>query len=123
MTQPDENELTSEERALLARAHAAVNPPSELEERTVEALRRRGALGSPALRGASWRYAAAMQRVAAAVLLFAAGIVVGRSELLWGERNRVQPGAVAAEPSTERSDSVLTIEASAGPNVRRVVWF
>jgi hypothetical protein len=120
----DEGELTSDERALLARAYADATPPEDLEERTVAALRRRGMLGRSSSRAP--RYAATMKQAAAAVLLFTAGIVVGQSGLLRRERSVVREPTVAAKTSTATSplvDSAGVIRTATGPAVRRVVWF
>jgi hypothetical protein len=75
MTEPDEHELDPIERDALAALPKERDPGPELRARVVEALRERGAFGAnaPLARGPL----PVLLRVAAAALVFLAGVAVG----------------------------------------------
>jgi hypothetical protein len=66
------DELTPEERDAIARLPREANPPAGLEQATIAALAARGLLRRPRR-----RFDAALA-LAASVLLFAGGLVLGR---------------------------------------------
>lgn len=112
------DELSTSERDGLRRLYADDVPGTGLEDRTVAELRARGRLGLPvgghqrrALRRAALRFAAA-------VALFAAEVLVGRS----GSRGPfpAQPNESPGRRATVQSDTLTGPES--GPKVRRVVW-
>lgn len=101
MTQ-HEDELTPQERDALASLAREMPVSHELEERVARALRQKGHF-TPVRRAprAAWRVAAL--RIAAALLLFAAGAATER--YLLGDRRDSPPGseapaAVAEDPAT-----------------------
>lgn len=74
MSRDEWTELTEQERAAFAALERVGEPSRMLEERTVEALRRRGLLGRH-----RWaRYRPAPLAAAAAVALFVSGVAVGQ---------------------------------------------
>lgn len=94
-----EDELTPQERAALAPLTREMPVSDELEERVARALRQKGHF-TPVHR-AGWRVAAL--RIAAALLLFAAGAATER--YLLGDRRdspagSAAPAAVAEDPAT-----------------------
>jgi len=102
----DEERLTPEEESALRELARGPTPRTEVEDRVVAALRRRGLLGRPRRRF-GWRLTVA---AAAAVLLFAGGYLVGR-------RSVAGTGVPTAE-SVERPE-----RATAEPGLTQVVWF
>jgi hypothetical protein len=112
------HELSTAERDALRRLYADGVPDPGLEDRIVAALRSRGRLGLPVGGHSRRGLRRAALRVAAAVALFAAGVLVGRSG--WRGQFPAQPNE-----RTGRRDSVesATItDPRPEPKVRRVVW-
>ncbi|HEX6252047.1 MAG TPA: hypothetical protein VFZ56_11490 [Gemmatimonadaceae bacterium] len=99
----DEDELTPQERDAFASLRREIPVSHDLEERVAGALRQKGYFTR--LGRAPWRVAAL--RIAAAILLFAAGaateryILGSRSELPAGTD---APAAVADEPAARTSE-------------------
>ena len=67
--------LTPEERAAFERLSREAQPPPDLEDRVAAALHRQGALRS----GVTPVWARALVRVAAALVILAAGVMLGRA--------------------------------------------
>lgn len=89
-----ENELTSEERSMLAALPRRIEPGLLLEEKVVRALRREGSFARrPARRNASLRN---VLKIAAAIALFSGGVATGRylfvpGALQTSSTNRIEP--------------------------------
>lgn len=99
----NEDELTPQERDALASLSHEMPVTNELEERVARALRQKGHFKP--VRRTSWR--AAALRIAAALLLFAAGAATER--YLLGDRRDLPAGASA--PATVAEDpAALTPE-------------
>lgn len=79
MTNDSNDELSPDERALLNALPREVAPPPELEERVVRELASRGVLHRRRPSGGPLRFAAPLGALAAVVLVFVAGVAIGRT--------------------------------------------
>jgi len=122
MTEDSFDEWTPEERAQLGDVGRHRSPRSELKARTVRALRQRALLDALELRRPRRQLAFGL---AAAIVVFAAGMLAGYSVGLrrQAESRDSITGAGGAGPAREvaRVDSPSTQSAVAGG--RYIVWF
>ena len=122
MTDNSFDEWTPEERARLADVGRHRSPRSELKGRTMRALRERGLLGVIELPHPRRQFAFGL---AAAIAIFAAGLLAGYSVGLRRQTDERSPitNANAGGPAREvaRLDSPST--QSSATSGRHVVWF
>jgi hypothetical protein len=116
---PEEGNLTDEERDALRALPREMIPPATLEDRVVGTLRREGLLHSAprGIRVSAWprRASAWVAAAAAAVALFASGMVVGQRSA-----TRTVAGAMAARLSGDPAAQAAQVQEAGSDYVRAV---
>lgn len=119
----DENELTAEERMLLSALPREIAPGDLLEERVVRALRKEGHLGGIRARGI--RGLSVALRIAAALALFAGGVVTGRYLMMPDapqSASVASPSSVRAQDTTPASNGSIPVRGNVTVVAEREMW-
>lgn len=114
MHKDEDNELTPDERMLIAQLPREIAPGDLLEERVVRALRSGGYLGA----GARTRQALTgprMWRIAAALALFAGGVATGKY-LLMSDGPRTASSSAVPAPSPAAPGAARIIDSTPSRN-------
>lgn len=115
MYSEENEELTVEEKAMLATLRREMAPSDLLEERVVHALRNDGHLGST-IRRRNERLKSVL-RVAAAIALFAGGVAAGRYLIT----PDVPPSASVQQPGGARATDTVTPVSRPAPATETIV--